>query len=627
MMMTKKTQTLWLTIGAIGIVFGDIGTSPLYALQAIFGLSHLTLRPNDIIGVISLIIWSITIVVTVKYVWLMMRASNNGEGGIMALIALVRRTSISHSHKVLLTLLALIGISLFYGDSVITPAISVLSAVEGIKLISPAMTPFVIPLTVFTLAGLFYLQSRGTGNIGKLFGPIMIVWFVVSGIAGFASIMQYPAILAAISPLAAITFFIDHPAQGFVAMGAVILAITGAEALYADMGHFGKSAIRRAWLLLVFPALLFNYLGQGALVIQHPDAITSSYYLLYPTWLQIPIIILATVATLIASQAVISGAFSLTSQAIQLGFIPRLTVHHTSRQEYGQIYVPTLNWLIAAIVLWIVVLFGSSAHLAGTYGMAVSGTLAIDTILLLVIMRTVWKRSILTVGAAGIVFLSLDLLLLTSSSSKFLHGAWLPIGIAIIGYVVLTTWYKGHGIITRERARAEGTLRTFVQHLRHSRIPRTPGYAVYLGHHAGNAPLALHETLEQLHEMHEKVVVVTVQTSDKPHVPERSRVVFDGLGHPDDGISHVTLQFGYMDIPNVPKALEIARDKSNEVDFDPLEATYFTSISQPVITHNHRMARWRKQLYLFLDRNANNPSSYFRLPLDHTVEMRAFLEL
>lgn len=627
MIMTKKSQKLWLAIGAIGIVFGDIGTSPLYALQAIFGLSHLTLQATDIIGVISLIIWSITIVVTIKYVWLMMRASNNGEGGIMALIALVGRTSISHRKKTILTLLALIGISLFYGDSVITPAISVLSAVEGIKLLSPNMTPYVIPITVFTLAGLFYLQSRGTGNIGKLFGPVMIVWFVVSAVGGLLSIIDYPAILAALSPVAAIQFFAHYPTQGFVAMGAVILAITGAEALYADMGHFGKSAIRSAWFFLVFPALLLNYLGQGALVIQHPDAISSSYYLLFPSWLQLPIILLATAATLIASQAVISGAFSLTSQAIQLGFMPRLTVLHTSRQEFGQIYVPTLNWLIAALVLWIIILFGSAAHLAGAFGMAVSGTLAIDTILLLVVMRKIWKKSVITVLLAGIVFLSIDMLFLASSSSKFLHGAWLPMGIAVIGYAVLTTWYKGHSIITRERERAEGTLRTFVQHLRHKHVPRTPGYAVYLGHHVGNAPLALHETLEQLHEMHEKVVVVTVQTSDKPHVPERSRVIFDGLGHPDDGISHVTLQFGYMDIPNVPKALEIARDESNEVDFDPAEATYFTSISQPVVTHNHRMARWRKQLYLFLDRNANNPSSYFRLPLDRTVEMRAFLEL
>lgn len=627
MLMVKKKQSAWLIIGAIGVVFGDIGTSPLYALQAVFGVSKLTLTPSDIVGVISLIIWSVTVVVTIKYVSLMMRANNNGEGGIMALIALVSRTKITHHKKVLLTLLALIGVSLFYGDSVITPAISVLSAVEGVKLVVPDLAPAVIPVTVFILAGLFLLQARGTGSIGKLFGPVMIVWFIVSALGGLAYVIQYPAILAALSPLAAVSFFATYPAQGFIAMGAVILAITGAEALYADMGHFGRPAIRRAWLLLVFPALLLNYLGQGALVTEHPHAIMSSYYLLFPDWLQLPIIILATFATLIASQAVISGAFSLTRQAVQLGFAPRLNIHHTSRREFGQIYVPTLNWLIAAIVLWIVVLFGSSAHLAGAFGMAVSGTLAIDTILLLVVMRTIWKQPIIVVCITGFIFLSLDMLFLSSSTSKLLHGAWLPISIAILGYTLLTTWYKGHGIISRERARAEGTLRSFVQQLRHSNVPRIPGYAVYLGHHIGNAPLALHETLDQLHEMHEKVVVVTVQTSNKPHVPEVSRIIFDGLGHPDDGISHVTLQFGYMDTPNVPKALEIARDKSPEVDFDPYDATYFTSISQPVIVHNHRMARWRKVLYLFMDRNANNPSAYFKLPLEHTVEMRTFLEL
>jgi KUP system potassium uptake protein len=330
---------------------------------------------------------------------------------------------------------------------------------------------------------------------------------------------------------------------------------------------------------------------------------------------------------LIASQAVISGAFSLTRQAVQLGFLPRLTILHTSKEEIGQVYVPTLNWLIGAIVLWIVVLFGSSAHLAGAYGMAVSGALAIDTILLLVIMQKIWRRPLLVIICSALLFITIDILFISSSAYKLLHGAWLPITISAVGYALLTTWYKGHTIVTRERARAEGTLTSFVHRLRLREVPRIPGYAVYLGHHVGNAPLALHETMEQLHELHEKVVVVTVQTSDKPHIPERSRVVFDGLGHPDDGISHVTLQFGYKDTPNVPKALEVARDKSPEVDFDPYEATYFTSISQPVIVQNHRMAKWRKMLFLFMDRNANNPSTYFKLPLDRTVEMRSFLEL
>lgn len=625
--MVKKRHGGWLFIGAIGVVFGDIGTSPLYALQAIFGLSGFKLSPHDVAGAISLIIWAVTLVVTIKYIGLVMRANNKGEGGIMALIALMRRTSVGHKYKILFTMLGLVGVSLYYGDSVITPAISVLSAVEGLRLIVPSLAQFAVPITLVILIGLFMLQSRGTGVLGKFFGPIMITWFIVSATAGLFQLLQYPQMLVALLPTTAISFFAEHPVQGFIAMGAVILAITGTEALYADMGHFGRPAIRRAWLLLVFPALLLTYLGQGALIVQHPEAITSAYFLMFPSYLQLPAIILATVATLIASQGVISGAFSLTKQAVQLGFAPRLTVRHTSREEIGQVYIPALNWLIAGLVLLTVIGFGTSTNLAGAFGMAVAGALAIDTILLLVIIRKTWKRPVIIVAFIGILFLSIDMLFLSSSLSKLLHGAWLPVAIAAAGVTLLTTWYKGHGIVARERHRAEGPLLTFVNKLHHSNIPRLPGYAVYLGHHAGNTPLALHATLEQLHELHENVVVVTVTTTDTPHVAERSRVIFDGLGHPRDGISHVTLQFGYKDTPNVPRALEAAREKSPEVDFDPYQATYFTSITQPVIVHNHRMAKWRKKLYVLMDRNASNPSSYFKLPLDRTVEMSSFVEL
>ncbi|MFZ2544669.1 MAG: KUP/HAK/KT family potassium transporter [Candidatus Saccharimonadales bacterium] len=625
--MKKHKTSPWLVIGAIGIVFGDIGTSPLYALQAIFGISKLPFSPQDILGAVSLIIWAITIVVTVKYVGLVMRANNNGEGGIMALIALMKRTDISQRKKIYLTLLGLIGVSLFYGDSVITPAISVLSAVEGTKLIAPQLTSYIVPITLVILTGLFWLQSRGTASLGKLFAPIMITWFSVSAIAGGLQIIHHPEILTALLPTTALDFFTSHPFAGFVSMGAVILSITGAEALYADMGHFGRPAISKAWLFFVFPALLLTYLGQGALVINSPHAITSAYFLMFPEWLHIPVILLATIATLIASQAVISGAFSLTRQAVHLGFAPRLTIRHTSREEIGQIYLPALNWILMILVFITVILFGSSSNLAGAFGFAVCGALAVDTIFLMIIMRKTWHYSLIIVIFSAVVFMSIDVLFLTSSLSKLLHGAWFPIIIALLGFTLFTTWYRGHSFINRERQRAEGSLLSFVRKLRRMNIPRIPGYAVYLGHHAGYAPLALHETLDQLRELHENVVVVTVETSDKPHIPERSRVVFDGLGHPDDGISHVTLQFGYKDTPNVPKALELARAKSKEVDFDPYEATYFTSVSQPVIVSNHRMPKWRKRLYIFMDRNANNPTDYFRLPLEKTVEMRAFLEL
>lgn len=625
--MVKKRHGGLLVLGAIGVVFGDIGTSPLYALQAIFGVSGLKLSTQDIIGVISLIIWAVTIVVTLKYIGLVMRANNKGEGGIMALIALMRRTNLNHKYKMIFTLFGLVGISLYFGDGVITPAISVLSAVEGLKLVAPPLAQYAVPMTLVILAGLFILQARGTSTIGKLFGPIMVIWFIVTGIAGFMQLLHYPPILAALLPMTALDFLLTHPAQGFIAMAAVILAITGAEAIYADMGHFGRPAIRNAWLFLIFPALMFNYLGQGALVVQHPEAIASSYFLLFPDYLRLPVIILATFATLIASQAVITGAFSLARQAVHLGFLPRITVLHTSREEIGQVYLPFLNWIHATLVCIVVVSFGTAANLAAAFGMAVAGTLAIDTILLLVIMRMSWKRSIFIVAIVGLLFLSVDLLFVSSSISKLFHGAWLPLVIALASFTLLTTWYKGHTIIARERHRAEGPLLTFVNKLHHRNIPRIPGYAVYLGHNAGNTPLALHETLDQLHELHENVVVVTVQTTDTPHVSERSRIVFDGLGHPDDGISHVTVQFGYKDVHNVPRALELAREKSHEVDFDPYEATYFTSITQPVITRNHRMSRWRKKLYVFMDRNANNPSTYFKLPLERTVEMSSFVEL
>ncbi len=627
MSMATKRQAGWLLIGAIGVVFGDIGTSPLYALQAIFGVSGLALTSSDIQGTISLILWSITLIVTVKYVSLLMRVNNHGEGGIMALVGLARQTNLSKRRTLWLTLIGFLGISLFYGDGIITPAISVLSAVEGTKLVFPAAAPFVVPLALVILTGLFALQARGTGTIGKLFGPIMILWFVVSALGGLGQIINHPFILNSLLPTTAFSFIFEHPVQSFIAMGAVILAITGAEALYADMGHFGRTPIKRAWLWLIFPALTLTYLGQGALVSVHPEAITSAYFLLFPDWLHLPVIILATLATLIASQAIISGVFSLTWQAMQLGFLPRLNVQHTSRYEFGQVYIPFLNWIMFALVIAIVIAFASSKNLAAMFGLAVSGTLAIDTILLLFIMRKIWHQSYAVIIITGFILLGLELLFFASSSLKFIHGAWVPAVVAVVGFTILSTWYKGHEIIKRERIKMEGTLVGFVAKLHRTRIPRTKGHAVYLGHHAGNAPMALHATLDQLHELHEHVVVVTVNTTDAAHVPEHSRAIFDELGHPDDGISHVTLKFGYKDIPNVPRALEIARDKSPEINFDPYTATYFTSIAQPVVVHNHRMSKWRKLLYIFMDRNANNTSSYFKLPLDRTVEMSSFVEL
>jgi len=625
--MTKNKKTPWLVIGAIGIVFGDIGTSPLYALQSVFHVSGLSLTVQDVRGIISLILWSITLIVTIKYVTLLMRVNNHGEGGIMALVGLVRQTHSRKKSILTFTIIGILGVSLFCGDGIITPAISVLSAVEGMTLVSPGAAPLVIPVALIVLAGLFFIQARGTGTLGKLFGPIMIVWFLTSALGGLSQIVQHPAVLVSLLPTTALSFMIEHPLSSFVAMGAVILAMTGAEALYADMGHFGGRPIKIAWLFVIFPALACTYLGQGALVSMHPDAITSAYYLLFPSWLHVPVIILATVATLIASQAVIAGVFSLTWQAVRLGFLPRLGIQHTSRLEFGQVYIPLLNWIMFVIVVAIILGFGSSRNLAAMYGLAVSGTLLVDTIFLLIIMRKLWHSSIIWLCAVAVTIMALELLFVSAGLSKLLYGAWVALLVALTIFAVMSTWYKGHEIIRRERQKEEGTLADFVAHLRRSKVQRIKGNAVYLGHHAGNAPMALHATLDQLHELHEHVVVVTVLTTNAAHIPEGSRITFDGLGHPDDGISHLTLKFGYKDIPNVPRALELARDISPEVDFNPYTATYFTSVTQPTIVRNHRMAAWRKHLYLFLDRNADNHSQYFRLPIDHTVEMRAFLEL
>ena len=625
--MIKNKKTPWLVIGAIGIVFGDIGTSPLYALQSIFHVSGLTLSTRDVQGIISLILWSITLIVTIKYVTLLMRVNNHGEGGIMALVGLVRQTRSRKKSLALFTLIGILGVSLFCGDGIITPAISVLSAVEGMKVVSPAAAPFVVPVALVVLAGLFFIQARGTGALGRLFGPIMILWFITSALGGLSQIIQHPDILVSLLPTTAISFMIEHPLQSFLAMGAVILAITGAEALYADMGHFGQKPIRIAWLAVIFPALALTYLGQGALVSSNPEAITSAYYLLFPSWLHLPIIILATVATLIASQAVIAGVFSLTWQAVRLGFLPRLHIQHTSRYEFGQIYIPLLNWIMFVFVVAIVIGFGNSGSLASMFGLAVSGTLLVDTIFLLIIMRKLWHTPVIYMILVAITIMALEILFVSAGLSKLLYGAWVALLVAIIMFTILSTWYKGHEIIRRERRETEGSLAHFVARLHRMEIPRIPGSAVYLGHHTGNAPMALHATLDQLHELHEHVVVVTVKTTNAAHVPESSRITFDELGHPDDGISHLTLKFGYKDIPNVPHALELARSKSPELDFNPYTVTYFTSVTQPTIVRNRRMAKWRKQLYLFLDRNADNHSQYFRLPIDHTVEMRSFLEL
>lgn len=627
--MTKQKSSPLHVIPALGVVFGDIGTSPLYALQAAFGLSGLPQAADVTYGIISLILWSIMIVVTVKYVFLMTRADNHGEGGIMALIAKIRALPVAYPWRTGLILLGIIGVSLFYGDSVITPAISVLSAIEGTRLFAPSLGPYIVPISLLVLLFLFLLQARGSGATGRIFGPIMLLWFAVSAIGGLHQIILHPESLIALLPTTALHFAITHPFGAFIAMGAVILAITGAEALYADMGHFGRRPISYAWLLVVFPALILTYLGQGALVTHTPATITSAYFLMFPAWLQLPVTLLATVATVIASQAVIAGAFSITRQAIHLGILPRMSIIHTSDEEAGQVFLPFLNWLIATIVALIVIGFQTSAHLSSAFGFAISGVLAIDTILFLVVVRKAMQQSWWVILLLGILLVPLDAIFLMSSSFKLLHGAWLPMLLCIMSLIIITTWRTGHAIIMHEREIAEGTLDDFVIKLTATPdITRVAGSAVYLGSHPHHAPLALHASVDQLHELHQHVIIVTVRTLDTPHVPLTTRAKFDNPGAKIDGITHVTLRFGFKDSHNIPAALDHLKLPVEESGFSADEAIYFVSETKPVIAkRRHQFALWRKYIFASLSRNSANPSDYYHLPSDRTITMTAQLPL
>jgi KUP system potassium uptake protein len=619
-----KTGVTALALGAIGVVFGDIGTSPLYAMQTIFAAGHVPATTGAVYGVASLVFWAIVIVVAVKYVTFIMRADNDGEGGIMALSALIAR--VAERRRVagagLLVALGVFGASLFYGDGMITPAISVLSAVEGLKVATPGLSHLVVPIALTVLTVLFAIQRWGTAAIGRLFGPVMLVWFGVLALAGAAQVAQQPQIVRALSPTYAAAFLVGHPAVALVALGSVVLAVTGAEALYADMGHFGREPIRRAWFFAVFPALTLNYLGQAALITGTPSATRNPFFLLIPAWGQLPMVLLATAATVIASQSVISGAFSVTRQAVQLGFLPRLTIRHTSPHEPGQIYVPGINWMLYAAVVVLVAGFGSSANLAYAYGLAVTGTFLLNTVLFLALARLGWRQPIWKIVLGAVAFGGLELTFLAGNVTKVLHGAWLPLAVGLGVFTLLTTWQAGRVIVTRNRTREEGPLREFVEQLHAGRpaVYRVPGTAVFLHPGKRTTPLAMRANVERNHVLHERVVVLSVQTGRTPHVPAADRVVIDDLGDGGDGIHHVTARFGYMDEPDVPAALQLAADRGGPlaaVDLD--EVAYFVSRITIARTDAPGMARWRKRLFVALAKTAASPIEYFRLPIEQTV--------
>ncbi len=619
-----------LALGALGIVFGDIGTSPLYAVQTVFSIDNnaVSPTPDDVYGVVSLIFWSVTLVVTLKYVTVILRADNDGEGGIMALAALVRGVSGTTVRRATVALaLGVLGASLFYGDSLITPAISVLSAVEGLEVARPGLAGAVLPIGIVILALLFAAQRWGTHRVGRLFGPVMVIWFVTLAVLGLPHIIARPGVLLGLSPTYVVSFVAHHPYTAFIAMGAVVLVITGAEALYADMGHFGRRPIRVAWFVMVFPALIINYLGQAALILDDPRAVSNPFYLLAPSWARLPLVVLATFATVIASQAVISGAFSVSRQAVRLGFLPHLTVRQTSTKESGQIYVPAVNWLLFGGVLVLMVTFRSSASLATAYGLAVTGTLLLTTTLFLMYAAAAWHWARWKLVLVAVVFGGVELIYLGANLTKVTHGGWLPLLIAAIVVTVMTTWQRGRRIITARRVELEGPLPEFVERLHAKGIARVPGTAVFPHPTSRTAPLALRANVEFNHVLHERVVIISVTSENVPHVPHTEQLTIDELGHADDGIVHLSARFGFQDDQDVPAVLRHARGLSDELDLDPDNAYYF--LSRITIERSRRpgMATWRKRLFIGLSHNAATPATYFKLPVDRTVVMGSRIEL
>jgi KUP system potassium uptake protein len=611
-----------LSLGALGVVYGDIGTSPLYTVQTIFAGDHpLKPIPANVYGTTSLIVWSLVMVVTLKYVLLVMRADNHGEGGIMALVALISRT-VKSRRKGLLVLIGILGASLFYGDGMITPAISVLSAVAGLQVASPGLASEVVPISLAVLVALFVLQRFGTGAVGTLFGPIMAVWFLVIGVVGGIEVLGHPGILRALSPSYGISFLASDPRAGFLSLGAVVLAITGAEAVYADMGHFGRRAITRAWLWLVFPALVLNYMGQGALIMRTPSAVDNPFFRLMPAWSQLSMVVLATVATVIASQAVISGAFSLTQQAVQLGFLPRVSIRHTSQRVMGQIYVPAVNWFLLAAVVGLVLGFRSSSALASAYGIAVTGTFATNTLLAFVIFRVVWRKPLWMIIAGAALFLTIELTFFAANLTKVASGGWLPLVVGAIAFTILTTWHRGRAELARVMREGRVTVRKFINRMIDEQPIRAPGTAVFLTQSLDTVPTALLRNVEHNGVLHARVVLLKLEAVGIPHVSDADRLRIERLRL---GFLGVSARYGYQDKPDVVAVMRLAATQG--VDIDPDRVSYFVDHVSILPTGRIRMAPWRKRLFALLHQNSLPAARYYRIPPDRVFEVGAYVQL
>lgn len=619
----KKTLST-LVIAALGVVYGDIGTSPLYALKECFSAEHgIPLTTDSVFGVLSLLFWAIFIVVSLKYLVFVMRADNNGEGGILALMALALRGVKSERSRWWIAGLGMFGAAMFYGDGMITPAISVLSAVEGLEVATPWFSSYILPITLAIIVALFLFQKHGTATIGKLFGPITCVWFVTLAFLGIYHIIQAPEILAAISPYYGLRFAFDHGWLAFIVLGSVFLAVTGAEALYADMGHFGSKAIRLAWFWLVMPALLLNYFGQGALILNSPESIANPFYLMAPSWGILPLVVLATCATVIASQAVITGAFSLTRQAILMGYCPRMRIVHTSEQEIGQIYIPTVNWLLLASIVWLVLSFRSSGSLAAAYGIAVTTTMVITTLLAYIVMQRVWKWHPALVATSVLLFLAVDLVFFSANATKIADGGWFPIVIGAGTFSLLSTWKRGRAILYERLSQQTVPVHAFMESIELLHPRHVDGTAVFMTSNTGGIPLSLLHNLKHNKALHRRNVFLTISFADIPFVSEEKRLRIDNLGQ---GFLRIEAVYGFKEDPDIKDIFRLC-DKLHHIEFDMMETSFFLTHETLVTAKTPVMATWRKKLFRFMSRNAAKPTDFFNIPSSRALELGAAVEL
>lgn len=612
-------------VGAIGVVFGDIGTSPLYALKEAFSGAHpMPADEPHVFGILSLVFWTFILIVTLKYALIVMRADNKGEGGSLALVALASQALADGKNKWLTPVVVALGISagsLFYGDSMITPAISVLSAVEGLDVALPGLSEFVVPITVAILIVLFMIQRHGTRKVGRAFGPITGLWFLSLAVLGVMNILEAPQILKALNPMYAVAFFVEFKMVAFLALGAAFLVVTGAEALYADMGHFGKKAIRLSWFWIVFPGLMINYLGQGALLLNNPEAVANPFFLMVPDWARLPMVVLATMATVIASQAVISGAFSLSRQAMQMGFLPRMATIHTSETERGQIYVPFINWMLMVSVLALVLGFGSSSNLAAAYGVAVSGDMIVTTVQLAIVMFFLWRWPAWLAGGFFVVFFTIDLAFFSALATKIPHGGWVPLVIGAAGVVLLTTWKKGRKLLFARMAEEAMPVELFLNSLS-ANVTRVPGTAVFLSATADGVPHALLHNLKHNKVVHERVVFLTVITEEVAHVPDSARIEVKHLGR---RFYRFVVRYGFLDPTNIPAALNCAT--KHNFEFNDMETSFFLGRETLIPSRRPGMALWRESLFAWMSRSATSALDFFHLPPNRVVELGTQVEI